>query len=333
MLDFLLAQAAPLAANPASGGQVPVISPVAILSLCVLGAVGVGLLLPADRSALLRRAGGALLLVGGLIFGLLILRHVQHLTLPGETGAYFWAFSAIAIVSAIRVITHPRPVYSALYFVLTVFASAGLFVLLWAQFMAAALVLIYAGAVLVTYVFVIMLAAESSAAGSGERNTATAGIAEVDRVSRDPFLAGAIGFTLLGVLLMVVFDTASAVEPVASNSSPSAAMLADATEDPGVAQGLLPKSPIVPGDTQELGAFLYQKHLVSVQIAMLLLTLAMTGAVVIARRRIVTADEVATVAKITPEPVTGPATPTDDNPHTIPVYGTEDPRAKEYPQT
>ena len=73
-------------------------------------------------------------------------------------------------VGAIRVVTHPKPVYSALYFVLTVFASAGLFVLLWAEFMAAALVLIYAGAILVTYVFVIMLAAEAPPPGAAGRS-------------------------------------------------------------------------------------------------------------------------------------------------------------------
>lgn len=327
MLDLLLAQVAVNTATVAAPASAPVpagpVSPIAILSLCILGAVGVGLLLPADRSVTLRRLGGALLAAAGLILGILILRHVQHLSLAGETGAYFWAFAAIAIVSATRVITHPRPVYSALYFVLTVFASAGLFVLLWAQFMAAALVLIYAGAVLVTYVFVIMLAAESSGAGAGERNTATAGIAEVDRVSRDPFLAGAIGFTLLGVLLMVVFDGASAVQTGSQATSLT----------PVASSVLLPNSPKVEGDTQELGALLYQKHIVSVQLAMLLLTLAMTGAVVIARRRIVSADDAAPVIKVTPEPVAGPAAPTDDDPHTIPVYGTQDPRAKEYPQT
>ncbi len=66
-----------------------------------------------------------------------------------------------------RVVTHPAPVYSALYFILTVFASAGLFVLLSAGFMAAALVLIYAGAILITYVFVIMLASQASAEAAG----------------------------------------------------------------------------------------------------------------------------------------------------------------------
>src|SRR3989440_11180469 len=106
----------------------------------------------------------------------------------GGMGPFFWIFSAIAIIGALRVVTHPKPVYSALYFILTVFASAGLFLLLWAEFMAAALVLIYAGAILVTYVFVIMLAAEASAPGAGTR-----GFLEHDMVSKDPVIAAAVG--------------------------------------------------------------------------------------------------------------------------------------------
>src|SRR2546421_9650034 len=105
---------------------------------------------------------------------------------------YFWISAAVAVAGARRVITHPRPVYSALYFVLTVMASAGLFVLMWAQFMAAALVLIYAGAILVTYVFVIMLASEAAPAGAGMRQQ----LAEHDAISREPVVASAVGFAL-----------------------------------------------------------------------------------------------------------------------------------------
>ena len=127
----------------------------------MVAGVSTFLLLPGRRSVSIRRLGGAILLLCGLILGLDLIRF------GAETGryvnVYFWIFSAIAIFGAVRVVTHPRPVYSALYFVLTVFATAGLFILLWAEFMAAALVLIYAGAILVTYVFVIMLAAEASA--------------------------------------------------------------------------------------------------------------------------------------------------------------------------
>jgi NADH-quinone oxidoreductase subunit J len=282
----------------------------AILGLCLLAAVGIGLLLPSDRALTLRRLGGALATVAGVAALLLLARTAQWAGLGGETGIYFWIFSAIAIGSAVQVITQPRPVYSALYFVLTVFASAGLFVLLQAQFMAAALVLIYAGAVLVTYVFVIMLASESSG-GTGS----AARLADADRRARDPFLAGVVGFTLLGVILLVAFDSAT-VYPTPPTTPPAASPAFRA-------------SPEVSGDTQKLGAELYQTQLVSVQVAMVILTLAMTGAVIISKRKVF----IASPQGVTVEVVDSPAAPTDDDPHSIPVYGTDDPRAKEFPQT
>ena len=122
-----------------------------------------------------------------------------------DTGPFFWIFSAIALVSAVRVITHPRPVYSRLYFIMTVFATAGLFVLMYAEFMAAALVLIYAGAILITYVFVIMLA---SSAQSSESRGPLEGLTECDLVSRSPFTACLLGFTVMALLLVVIFDKA-----------------------------------------------------------------------------------------------------------------------------
>ncbi len=140
------------------------VAPLAILTLCVVAGLGTLLTLPARRRPTGSKLGKVLLAAGGLILAVAVVHASAGQDLSG-TGPYFWIFSAVAIVGAVRVITHPRPVYSALYFVLTVFASAGLFVLMFAEFMAAALVLIYAGAILVTYVFVIMLAASAQ---SGE---------------------------------------------------------------------------------------------------------------------------------------------------------------------
>src|SRR5205814_6143098 len=94
-------------------------------------------------------------------------------------------------------------------FVLTVMASAGLFILLWAEFMAAALVVIYAGAILVTYVFVIMLAQQAQAPTEARP---MAGLADYDNVSREPIVAAAIGFALMGVLLFVIFDKADGIQ-------------------------------------------------------------------------------------------------------------------------
>src|ERR1700734_470717 len=120
-----------------------VVAPLAILGLCVAAGIGTALFLPSRQEATTRRLGGVILLAAGIILILSILHATAGMDVSG-TGPYFWIFSAVAIFSSIRVITHPRPVYSALYFVLTVLASAGLFVLMWAEFMAAALVLIYA---------------------------------------------------------------------------------------------------------------------------------------------------------------------------------------------
>src|SRR5881394_16372 len=106
----LLAQSVPL-------------SPLVILTLCVIAGVGTVLLLPSRREASLRKVGGAILLAAGLILVALMVRMTAGAA-QGGMGPYFWIFSAIAIFGAIRVVTHTKPVYSALYFVLTVFASA-----------------------------------------------------------------------------------------------------------------------------------------------------------------------------------------------------------------
>ena len=69
----------------------------------------------------------------------------------------FILFGAIAVCGAIMVVTRKSPMASALYLILTLFAVAALFVLRQAHFLAAIQVIIYAGAVVVLFVFVIML--------------------------------------------------------------------------------------------------------------------------------------------------------------------------------
>src|SRR5213080_1828410 len=69
----------------------------------------------------------------------------------------FWAFAGLAILSALSCITRRSPVASALWLVVTLFSLAALFVLLDAQFIAVLQVLVYAGAIMVLFLFVIML--------------------------------------------------------------------------------------------------------------------------------------------------------------------------------
>jgi NADH-quinone oxidoreductase subunit J len=252
-----------------------------------------------------------------LSFAILIATLVRYTAgdSKGGMGPYFWIFSVLALFGAIRVITHSAPVYSALYFVLTVFASAGLFLLLWAEFMAAALILIYAGAILITYVFVIMLAAEATTDKTGPAS----GVLEHDVVSREPVIASAIGFALMGVMLFVIFDRMHdaegkqvAIAPFGTHTTASS---------------------IVSGQTQELGAFLFKSQTINLELAGLLLTIAMVGAIVIAKRKLTAESAEALSFEEGGETLVGPSTPIDDNPHSIPVLGTRNPRQKAFPET
>jgi NADH-quinone oxidoreductase subunit J len=217
--------------------------------------------------------------------------------------------------------------------VLTVMASAGLFVLMWAEFMAAALVLIYAGAILVTYVFVIMLAAEATTV-SGPGGAMHEQLAEHDAISREPILASAIGFALLGIVLFVIFDQARPIGRDVTSGGASIVAAANVAPAPAPFEAKQPPGFIPRGGTQQLGQFLFNRQLVNLELAGLILTVAMVGAIVIARKRVVMPGQAMVGAGAgAGEVVIGPATPVDDNPHSIPVYGTDNPRQKEYPET
>ena len=291
----------PLPLLAAAGNPLP---PIVILVLCIVAGVGTVLLLPGRRETAFRKIGGVILLAALLVFVAMLVRQTAART-TGDV--YFWIFSAIAVVSALRVITHVKPVYSALYFVLTVVASAGLFVLLWAEFMAAALVLIYAGAILVTYVFVIMLASQAQSGGTTEGE----GAADYDRFSREPLGAAAVGFAMMGVLLFLIFDKGQnllAAPPQAS-----------AIEAPQTS-------------IRALGAYLFTSQIITLELAGLLLTISMVGAVIIAQRRVEAIPT--TLADPSAQTISTNGTPAgpDDNPHTIPIYGTTNPQAKAYPE-
>jgi NADH-quinone oxidoreductase subunit J len=69
----------------------------------------------------------------------------------------FYIFSTILLIAAMAVVTVRNPVHSALFLVLTFFTSAGLWVLLEAEFLAITLVMVYVGAVMVLFLFVVMM--------------------------------------------------------------------------------------------------------------------------------------------------------------------------------
>lgn len=69
----------------------------------------------------------------------------------------FYAFAAILVFAALRVISSSNPVHSALWLVLSFFSAAGIWLLLQAEFLAIVLVLVYVGAVMVLFLFVVMM--------------------------------------------------------------------------------------------------------------------------------------------------------------------------------
>src|SRR6195952_5535258 len=71
--------------------------------------------------------------------------------------ALFYVFSAVLLVAAFRVITARSPVYAALFLVRAFFSAACVWILLRAEFLAIALVLVYVGAVMVLFLFVVMM--------------------------------------------------------------------------------------------------------------------------------------------------------------------------------
>jgi NADH-quinone oxidoreductase subunit J len=171
-----------------------IINPFILYGAIALGAAGVALALP--RRGTSPQILGALLagIAGGVVILALTLKHLENAPTP-----FFYIFSVIALGSALRVITHQRPVYAALWFIMVVLSSAGMLLLLSAEFMAAALIIVYAGAILITYLFVIMLATQAPEEGETEV------LAQYDTVAREPIVATLVGFVLLAVLTTMIF--------------------------------------------------------------------------------------------------------------------------------
>src|SRR5208282_5705768 len=108
-----------------------------------------------------------------------------------QESVLFYAFAGIAVTAGVMMITQKNPVHAALSFALVVLSSCGLFLLQAAPFLMAATIIIYAGAIVVTFLFVIMLAQQ-------------AGQSNADQRSREPFLATVAGFVLLAAILALL---------------------------------------------------------------------------------------------------------------------------------
>jgi len=165
----------------------------------------------------------------------------------------FWAFAGVAIASAFLCITRRSPVASALWLVNTLFCLAALYVLLDAHFIAAAQVLVYAGAIMVLFLFVIMLL----------------NLGHTDTDMKGPWgrvVAGVAGLVLLTELIALRL----------------AGPPGDLTLPAGTMAGMVAER----GAVRAVAQPLFQGYLVPFEITSLLLLAAIVGAVVLAKRRL-----------------------------------------------
>ncbi|MEO0511279.1 MAG: NADH-quinone oxidoreductase subunit J [Planctomycetota bacterium] len=200
-------------------------NPFLLYLLFTLGAVGVFLAMPRER---LRAEIIGLLLGSAAFGGVAVLLGYQGMVWSSEAfpwfrlpldasgdqyvptvlpNPYFYLFGLVALLGAVRMITHPRPVYAALHFILTIIATAGLVLLLAAEFMAFALIIIYAGAILITYLFVIMLATQAPTQEEPEN------LRSYDIRANAPVSSILVGFLMIGALSVLVAKGVPRLEP------------------------------------------------------------------------------------------------------------------------
>ena len=164
----------------------------------------------------------------------------------------FYLFAFVAIASGVMVVTARNPVHAVLFLILAFFNAAGLFVLLGAEFLAMALVVVYVGAVAVLFLFVVMM---------------------LD-VNFQELRAGAAKYLSIGAVVGLALLAELALVLGVSSIG-----------DVSVIAGALPTPPAAEVEnTRALGRVLYTDFFVLFQIAGLILLVAMIGAIVLTLR-------------------------------------------------
>ena len=163
----------------------------------------------------------------------------------------FYIFAAVAVLSAIMVITRRNVVHSAAFLGGTLFAVAGIFLTLRAEFLAGVQVIVYVGGILVLFVFVIMLIAVERSAFERQYN-------------RQWTVAVVTAGILIVEIAYAVYQGKDSFVLPAPAVAPAAAVV---------------------GNSQQVGTALYTVYLLPFEIASILLLVAMIGAVVLAKKR------------------------------------------------
>jgi NADH-quinone oxidoreductase subunit J len=254
-----------------------------LLAVAVMAAAAsLWLMLPNGRDSSSIRWLGTLLGLGALAAFVATGRRLGGL---GEE-AVFLIVSLVAVISAAATIVSRSPVYAAIWFALSLAGVAGVLLVLGAQFLGVATIVVYAGAILVMFLFVLMLAQP-------------AGLAPYDRVSNEPFLSAVAGAVLLGVLSLSIGRLSAGPATCCSVPSRAAATSTAATPpaDPAAsdtnaapaasgAAGAVASAadPLAENHVARLGGELFGRHLVAVEAAGVLLLVALIGAIAVVAR-------------------------------------------------
>ena len=165
---------------------------------------------------------------------------------------FFFYFSGVIVLTSLLVVALRNPVYSALSLLIMFFHVAGLYVTLHAEFLAAVQVIVYEGAILVLYLFVVMLL----------------NVRREERYHPQFPIGALLGLTILTEVLLLTMHR--------SFSSDAAHVVPPVTQ---------PESASI-GNTETIGEALYSTYLFPFEVASLLLLVAMIGAIVLAKKDI-----------------------------------------------
>ena len=166
----------------------------------------------------------------------------------------FYVFAAVTVAAGVMVVSARNPVHSVLFLILAFFNSAGLFILIGAEFLAMILVVVYVGAVAVLFMFVVMMLDINF-------------LRMQEGFMRYLPIGALIGFVLLAELVLLFGH--EIIEPGVAGLQPA------------------PLLPAVPGmtNTRALGDLLYTRYVFAFQAAGMILLVAMIGAIVLTLRQ------------------------------------------------
>jgi NADH-quinone oxidoreductase subunit J len=167
---------------------------------------------------------------------------------PVATPFFFYMLAAIMIIGGILVITRKNAVHSALALILTLLAQSAIYLMLYAPFVAGVQIILYAGGIMVLFLFVIMLV-------SIERT-------EKERAFNKQWVVGLVAASALGGLFISIYAKGKNIFP----------------------EHRVPGQEVQ--NTQAVGTMLYGQYMFPFEIASLLLLVAIIGAVVMAKKRI-----------------------------------------------